>query len=169
MTRGRTARGAALALALTGALALGACSSDSDSDTGSASAGEDSAGEGSAPRLKARGAYVPQPVMADMAGAFVIIENSGGKDDKLVSATSDLADEVQLHETRNQQMQQVKSMPVPAGGELELASGGNHLMLMDLHRKPVKGDRVALELRFEKSDPIKLTVPVKATHYTPEK
>lgn len=167
MTGGRTARGtAALALALAGALALGACSSDSDSDSDSKSG---SAGGDSPPRLKASGAYVPQPVMADMAGAFLVIENSGGKDDRLVSATSDLADEVQLHETKDQQMQRVKSMPVPAGGELELASGGNHLMLIDLHHKPVKGDRVALELRFEKSDPIKLTVPVKATHYTPEK
>ncbi|MCT2589334.1 copper chaperone PCu(A)C [Streptomyces sp. N2-109] len=160
MNRRRTALPAA-SLALAGMFALGACGSDSDSDSGSDAK--------AAPALKAHGAYVPQPVMADMAGAFLVIENSGGKADKLTSVTSDLTDEVQLHKTVDQQMQRVKSMPVPADGSLDFARGGNHLMLVDLHRKPVKGDKVSLELHFEKSDAIKLSVPVKATNHTPEK
>lgn len=157
--RTRTAPAAA-ALALSGALALalGGC--------GSSSGGESEEGP---PKLKASGAYVPQPVMKDMAGGFMVIENTGGEDDALTSVTSDISKDVQLHKTENQQMQQVKSFPVPAGGELALSRGGNHIMFLGLSRKPAEADKVSVELHFEKSDPIKVSVPVKATNYAPAK
>lgn len=155
----RRARAASVAcLALGGTLALGACGSSSGADSG-----EDP------PKLEASGAYVPQPVMKDMAGGFMVIENTGGEDDTLTSVTSDISKDVQLHKTENQQMQQVKSFPVPADGELALSRGGNHIMFLGLSRKPAEGDKVTVELHFEKSDPIKVSVPVKATNYAPAK
>ncbi|RLL67909.1 copper chaperone PCu(A)C [Streptomyces sp. Z26] len=153
MTRARVC-----ALALAGALAVGGCgSSDSGSDSGGA------------PELKASGAYVPRPVMDDMAGGFLVVENEGGTADRLTRVTSDLSDTVELHETVDRQMRQVTSFPIPADGELALSRGGKHLMFLDLARRPAEGDKVSVELHFEKSDPIKLSVPVKATNYTPPK
>lgn len=121
------------------------------------------------PDLEVRGAYVPQPVMDDMAGGYLTVHNSGGAADELTSVTSDLADDVQIHKTAGNKMERVKSLPVPADGDLELGRGGSHLMLMELGEKPTEGDKVSLTLHFEKSGPVKVSAPVKATNYAPEK
>ena len=43
-------------------------------------------------------------------------------------------------------MSGVKSLTVPAGGQLVLKSGGDHLMLMDLKRALKPGERLPLVL-----------------------
>ncbi|MFE4611515.1 copper chaperone PCu(A)C [Streptomyces niveus] len=146
-----TAAGAALA-ALLSLVALAGCSS--------ADAAEDT------PQLKVTGAFMPQPV-SDMASGFLTVTNSGGAADKLTSVTSDISDEVTIHETKDQKMRQVKSFDIPAGGELSLARGGSHLMFMGLKTKPEQGARISVELHFEKTDPIKVDLPVKETTYNP--
>ncbi|MCB5911556.1 copper chaperone PCu(A)C [Streptomyces pinistramenti] len=147
-------RRTATALALTAASAL-------------ALAGCDSADSG--PELKVTGAYMPQPVTQKMAGAFLVVENTGGTDDKLTSVTSDLADDVSIHKTTGNKMEQVNSLPIPAHEELTLSRGGNHLMFMGLKKKPSAGDKITVELHFGTSDPVKVEVPVKDAAYTPKK
>ncbi|KIZ19306.1 copper chaperone PCu(A)C [Streptomyces natalensis] len=149
-----TARRTALvtALALTAGLTLAAC------DSG-----------GGAPRLKVSESYMPQPVTQDMAGAFFVVKNTGDTADKLTSVTSDLSKDVTMHKTVGTKMEQVSSLKVPANGELRLARGGYHLMFMGLKHKPVKGDKVTLELHFATSGPVRVDVPVKATDYVPQK
>lgn len=152
----RTTRTLAVALSLTAALAISGCSSDSE-DSGSASA--------DAPKLTVSGGYMPQPVNAEMAGAFMVIKNDSKTADKLTGATSPLSDDLQIHETKDQKMQQVQSMDVPANGELKLARGGNHVMFMGLKTTPKVGDKVTIELRFEKSGPVKVELDVKERTY----
>lgn len=142
----------AAALALTAGLALAGCGAG---DT--------------APRLKVADAYMPQPVTQDMAGAFFTVKNSGGTADKLTSVTSDLAKDITLHKTVGNKMEQVNSLAIPAGGELTLDRGGNHLMFMGLKNKPAEGDKVTIELHFATAEPIKVEVPVKAVNYEPKK
>ncbi|MFJ9408956.1 copper chaperone PCu(A)C [Streptomyces sp. NPDC101393] len=134
---------------------------------GLALAGCDSAD--SAPKLKVSGAYMPQPVTQDMAGAFFVIKNTGGTADKLTSVTSDLAKDITIHKTVGNKMEEVPSLEVPADGELRLARGGNHLMLMGLKNKPVEGDKVTVELHFKTAGPIKVDVPVKSAGFEPKK
>ncbi|MFJ6748034.1 MULTISPECIES: copper chaperone PCu(A)C [unclassified Streptomyces] len=134
---------------------------------GLALAGCDSAD--SAPKLKVSGAYMPQPVTQDMAGAFFVIKNTGGTADKLTSVTSDLAKDITIHKTVGNKMEEVPSLEVPADGELRLARGGNHLMLMGLKNKPVEGDKVTVELHFKTADPVKVDVPVKSAGFEPKK
>ncbi|MFB7860892.1 MULTISPECIES: copper chaperone PCu(A)C [unclassified Streptomyces] len=155
MNRRTTALSATVALAA--ALALTGCSSDGSSD--SAKSGK--------PELKVSGAFMPQPVM-DMAGGFLTITNSGDTADRLTSVTSGLSDDVTLHETKNQKMQQVKSFDIPANGDLKLERGGNHIMFMELKGKPKQGEKVSVELHFEKSDPIKVDLPVEAPNHNPK-
>lgn len=147
MNRRTTALTAAVALAAS--LALTGCSSDGDK-----------------PELKVSGAFMPQPVM-DMAGGFLTITNAGGAADKLTSVTSPLSDDVTIHETKDQKMVEVKSFDIPANGELKLERGGNHIMFMELKKKPKQGEKVSIELHFEKSDPIKVDVPVEAANHNP--
>ncbi|CAM5324496.1 MULTISPECIES: copper chaperone PCu(A)C [Streptomyces] len=140
----------AAALALTAGFALAGCGGDS------------------APKLSVSGAYMPQPVDQNMAGGFLVIKNSGDTADKLTSVTSDVAKSVTIHTTKDNKMEEVKSLDIPAGGELELARGGNHLMFMGLKKKPAEGQQVTVELHFDKSKPLKVEVPVKSGTYTPK-
>ncbi|HEY9371117.1 copper chaperone PCu(A)C [Streptomyces sp.] len=149
MTRRTTALSAAIALA--GALALTGCSSSGDD-----------------PKLEVSGAFMPQPV-TDMAGGFLTIKNAGDAADKLTSVTSPLSDDVTIHETKNQKMQEVKSFDIPANGELNLERGGNHIMFMSLKQQPKQGDKVSIQLHFEKSDPITVELPVEAPNHNPQK
>ncbi|KOX38664.1 copper chaperone [Streptomyces sp. NRRL F-6491] len=142
------------AVALAASLALTGCSSDAP------------AGDGK-PELKVSGAFMPQPVM-DMAGGFLTITNDGDTADRLTSVTSPISDDVTIHETKNQKMQEVKFFEIPANGKLSLARGGNHIMFMSLKEKPERGDKVSVELHFEKSDPIKVDLPVEAANHNPK-
>ncbi|MGW6579136.1 copper chaperone PCu(A)C [Streptomyces globisporus] len=152
MNRRRTAL--AGVLALTTGLTLAGCSSDS--------------GSGGEPELKVVGAFMPQPV-SDMAAGFLVVQNSGGTADRLTSVTSPLSDDVTIHETKNQKMREVSSFEVPANGELDLERGGNHIMFMKLKQKPQQGEKVSVELHFEKADPITVDLPVKEPTHNPKK
>ncbi|MFJ8073451.1 copper chaperone PCu(A)C [Streptomyces sp. NPDC096176] len=140
----------AVAAALGAGLALAGCSADSG------------------PELKVSGAFMPQPV-DDMAAGFLTVENGGGGADKLTSVTSTISDDVTIHETKDQKMREVKAFDIPAGGTLDLARGGSHIMFMSLKQQPKQGEKVSVELHFEKSDPIKVELPVKETTYNPQK
>ncbi|MFE7836247.1 copper chaperone PCu(A)C [Streptomyces sp. NPDC057474] len=139
------------------ALVLTACGS-SDSSSSAAS---------SAAKLSVKSAYMPQPVTDSLAAGFLVIENDGGTTDELTSVTSDIAQDVTVHETTGQSMQEVAGLKVPADGELVLKSGGNHLMFENLKRKPKEGETVALRLNFTKSEAITVEMPVKSATYQP--
>lgn len=141
----------AAVIALTTGLTLAGCSSSDNK-----------------PELKVTGAFMPQPV-SDMAAGFLVVKNSGGASDRLTSVTSTISDDVTIHETKNEKMRMVTSLEVPAGGELELKRGGNHLMFMKLKQQPKQGEKVSVELHFEKADPIKVDLPVKGTTHNQKK
>ncbi|MEV7541396.1 copper chaperone PCu(A)C [Streptomyces sp. NPDC089915] len=161
----RTTRTLAAALSLTAALAISGCSSSSSSDS---SSDAPAAGESAKPKMTVSGAYMPEPVNDKMAGAFMVIKNDSKTADKLLAVTTPLSDDAQVHETKDQKMQQVQSMDVPANGELKLERGGSHIMFMGLKNKPNVGDKVTIELRFEKADPVKVELDVKERTYNPQ-
>ncbi|MEU0332327.1 copper chaperone PCu(A)C [Streptomyces sp. NPDC006193] len=141
--------------ALTGALALAGCS------------GADS-GDASGPaRLSVSGAYMPQPVSADMAAGFLTITNKGGTRDELTAVTSDVAGRVTLHSTTGGAMTEKSSFAVPAHGRLVFASGGNHLMFERLKRAPKQGQTVSVKLTFAESGPLTVEMPVRSATYHP--
>ncbi|MCZ4122475.1 copper chaperone PCu(A)C [Streptomyces sp. H39-S7] len=153
---------AATALALTvsaAALALAGCSAAPDASAHAGAKG---------PKLSVSGAYIPQPVMGDMAAGYFTVTNTGDTDAELTSVSSDLAADITLHTSTENRMRKVSSLTVPAGGRLTLSSGGNHLMLTELTHKPVAGDRVSMELHFAQGDPIGVTVPVEPAGYRPK-
>jgi copper(I)-binding protein len=138
---------------LAGALVLAGCSDSSDSGAGSG--------------LSVSGAYIPQPVSADMAAGFLTISNSGSSNDELTSVTSDDG-EVTMHETTGGAMEEVSRLPVPAHGQLVFKSGANHLMFDKLKQTPKQGRTVTVELHFAKSDPVVVKMPVRSATYVPK-
>ena len=100
-----------------------------------------------------------------VAGGFMKIENKGGVD-LLVSASSPVAGEVQLHEMAMDgnvmKMRQVKDIPVPAGGAVELKPGGLHLMFMNIKAPLTAGETVPVKLKFAKAGEVEVKMPVNA-------
>ncbi|MFI7499481.1 copper chaperone PCu(A)C [Streptomyces sp. NPDC049687] len=118
--------------------------------------------------LSVESAYIPQPVSDTMAAGFLTIVNKGGAKDELTSVTSAVAGSVTLHETVGSSMEEVTSLEVPAHGQLVFKSGGNHLMFEKLKSKPVRGEKVAVELHFAESGTVEVEIPVESATYNPK-
>ena len=59
-------------------------------------------------------------------------------------------------------MRMVHSLDVPAGAEVKLAPGGNHIMLEGLKAPLAAGERFQLTLRFARSGAVSVPVGVVA-------
>jgi copper(I)-binding protein len=102
-----------------------------------------------------------------MSAAFGMLENSGDHDVTVVSVDSDAASMIELHETVENEtgemvMREVEGgFLIPAGSELALAPGANHIMLMDLQAPLLAGDETTFTLRFSDDSTYEFTAPVK--------
>lgn len=107
---------------------------------------------------------------AKAGGAYISVMNHGHAD-RLLDAKSDVAKRVEIHEHKNvdgvMKMRQVKAgLEVPMHGEVIMAPGGYHVMLMGLKAPLVEGEAFDVTLVFEKAGEITVSVPVvnRATH-----
>ncbi|AVO38741.1 copper chaperone PCu(A)C [Pukyongiella litopenaei] len=98
--------------------------------------------------------------------AFMMIENTGDTDDRLVSAASDIAARVELHTHKEnadgvmQMMEVEEGFVIPAGGKHMLQRGGDHVMFMGLKAPLEQGATVPVTLTFEKAGEMSIDVPV---------
>jgi copper(I)-binding protein len=96
---------------------------------------------------------------------YVTIVNRGTSADALVSATTDAAKTVELHETVQEggvmKMRPLRRFEVPGGGRLEMKPGGHHIMLMGLTRDLKPGDTVSVTLTFDQGGRMTLAAPVR--------
>ncbi|QEP44865.1 copper chaperone PCu(A)C [Ectothiorhodospiraceae bacterium BW-2] len=105
------------------------------------------------------------PPTSRMSAAYMQLQNHATEEDHLVSATSDVAKVVELHNVRKHsgmmEMYQVKSIGISGGSTTELKPGSYHIMLIDLV-KPLKvGDQISLTLNFMNGGAQTITLPVK--------
>ncbi len=102
-----------------------------------------------------------------VSAAYMVIENSGGAD-RLISASADVAEVTEIHETKDMGngmmgMQPVQGgLEIPANGSVTLKPGGYHIMLMKLKQELAPGQAIRLTLKFQSGKEIALDVPVKA-------
>ena len=90
--------------------------------------------------IEIKNAYVRAvPPNVSNSASFMKIINKTNKDKVLVSADSNIAQNVELHEHTMykgmMKMQQVKSILIPANSTVELKPGGYHVMLIGLNTK----------------------------------
>ena len=114
--------------------------------------------------IKIEDAYTRATVPGQkVAGGFMKIESKGAAD-QLVSASSPVAGEVQLHEMAMDgnvmKMRQVKDIAIPAGGSVELKPGGLHLMFMNIKAPLAAGETVPVKLKFAKAGEVEVKMPV---------
>lgn len=115
-------------------------------------------------------AYARASGMNAKAGAaFMVIENSGDADDRLISARSEAAARVELHthrESGDGVMKMVhveEGFAIPAGGTHMLKRGGDHVMFMGLTQPFEQGNTVSVTLVFEKAGEKTVEIPVDLT------
>ncbi|MGO2755288.1 MAG: copper chaperone PCu(A)C [Brachybacterium alimentarium] len=161
----RAALASLLVLPLAACSAGGADGGDGgdDSATGASDGGADATASGSItvtdPWVKA----------ADdgMTAAFGTVVNGTGSDLVLTAVTTPATDMVQLHETTSDgsggmSMQEKEDgFELPAGAELVLEPGGDHIMLMDLPEPLQPGDEIELTLVFSEGTEYPFTATVK--------
>ena len=156
-------------------LIIGACSSSATPGNGGARIQVSDAWLKAAPGMAANMAGMPTPEptkpsdVAHMAPldlpVYLTIRNTGGQDDRLLKAETDIAQKVELHTMKMQggqmKMSPVDSFQIPAGGEIKLQSGGDHIMLFGITRAPNVGDVISLTLHFEKAGTLPVRVEVR--------
>lgn len=82
---------------------------------------------------------------ATPAGAgYLVITNKGSQSDRLLSFTTDLAGQPEVHEMAMdggvmKMRPLMKGLEIPAGKSVKLEPGGYHLMLMKLKKPLVQG------------------------------
>ncbi|ODR98769.1 hypothetical protein AUC68_06050 [Methyloceanibacter methanicus] len=96
---------------------------------------------------------------------FATIRNRSEQDDRLVSATTDVAGKTEIHEmTMEGGVMKMRRIPdglmVPADGEVLLKPGGYHLMLMDLKQPLTEGDQFSGVLTFENAGAVNVIFSV---------
>ena len=107
-----------------------------------------------------------------MAVAAVYLTLVGGSEaDRLVGAATPRAAMAQIHvvsETEGMaRMRPTAGVDVPAHTTVALAPQGTHIMLMDLPRPLVAGERFPLTLQFEQAGKIGVSVEVRAPGAAP--
>jgi len=98
---------------------------------------------------------------APVGGGFLTIVNTGGEADRLLSITSPVAGDVQLHEMAMEndvmKMRALETgIDIPAGATVELKPGGLHIMFMDVKEPFKEGRRFPATLVFEKAGPVEV-------------
>lgn len=106
------------------------------------------------------------PPNARNAGGFLSIHNHGG-DDRLISASSPVAQRVELHTMTMDgdvmRMRQLENgIEVPADTLVELAPGGLHVMFIDIEEAFSQGQMIPVTLTFETSGSVDVMMPVVA-------
>jgi copper(I)-binding protein len=88
--------------------------------------------------------------------AYLVVTNAGATPVTIVSASSPIAETVELHTSREvdgmQRMERLDQVQVAAGGNVAFAPGGNHLMLLGLSRMPAPGQEVQICLQTAGGD-----------------
>jgi hypothetical protein len=101
------------------------------------------------------------------SAVYMVIDNPTAQDDILLSATSDVAEAVELHMSKMDDqgimmMQRQEQIIIPKGTEVKLEPGGLHIMLINLHQDLEDDGVIQLVLIFQNAGEMTLEVPVKS-------
>jgi periplasmic copper chaperone A len=105
------------------------------------------------------------PAGASVGVGYLAIRNEGGEPDRLVSASTSLAAETEIHQTTMadgvMRMRPVPDgVPVPAKSTIMLEPSGYHFMFMGLTQPLKEGDAFPAKLTFERAGTVEVTFQV---------
>lgn len=108
----------------------------------------------------------PTPGGVEVSAGYLTIVNPTGTEDRLLGASSPRAERVEVHEMSMDgvvmRMRAVEGgLPVPSGGALTLAPGGQHLMFYGVRPPFAEGERVPATLRFARAGDVTVELSVR--------
>lgn len=96
--------------------------------------------------------FVPKPVTGERAAMYFSLINNGDVDDELLTISTAVAEIAEIHRTEHEggtmKMVPIDALTVPAGGRVDLAPGGYHVMLLELTQNLFPDDRFDVTLNF---------------------
>jgi periplasmic copper chaperone A len=115
--------------------------------------------------LQEQGGHGGSALTPENSAVYVTVRNRGSEPDALVSAMTDVATTVELHETVTKDgtmvMQPRPQFDIPAGGTLEMKPGSYHIMLLGIKQALNPGDAVPVTLTFQKAGQMAVQALVK--------
>ncbi len=112
-------------------------------------------------------AYVRSSTAGSLSGAaFMMVMNHSGIDDRLIGASSDVAERVEFHQHTEDangvmRMGEIEGgVPIAADGVHMFQRGGDHLMFLGLKQPLLQDDVIKVTLEFEKAGPVEIEVIV---------
>jgi len=117
------------------------------------------------PALQVKGAWLlAVPPGSEDTAIFMTLVNPGKKPVRIVSGSiAEAAKVTPMLTTKEAGRMGMKDVPffeVPAGGQIALRPGGDHLMVYGLKKTLKPGDQVSLKLMLQSGDAMIVTVPV---------
>ena len=112
------------------------------------------------------------PTTATTGATYLRIDNNGEVGDRLLEIETPAAEFAELHEHVHAEglmkMQKAADLTIGAGESVTLEPGGYHIMLMNLKRPLVDGEKFPLTLRFEQAGSVEVEVAVHKDAPTPK-
>lgn len=104
------------------------------------------------------------PGGAKTGAAYLSLINHGSSSDRLLGATTPVADKVQFHSTSEEngvsRMREMHTVEISPGAKLTFSPGGMHIMMVGLKQPLKEGQTLPLTLTFEKAGKVDVTVSV---------
>ena len=116
--------------------------------------------------LMASSAWSRPTVSAAMAGVVYVTITDSGAPTRLVSVSTPIAAQAQMHQSRMQNgmmdMLPIRFLPVAAGSPIKFSPGGYHIMLVGLTQPLSAGETFPLTLTFANGTQVTTTVTVQS-------
>ena len=116
--------------------------------------------------IHVEGAWARPASEGRISAAYFLISNFENEPDVLLSVQSDVARNVEVHESYEREegmigMREVPDLEIPAQSTVRFEQGGLHIMLIQLTRQLQDGDTFDLTLTFENYGDVVVNVPAR--------
>ena len=117
--------------------------------------------------IEVHSAWARPAAQGENGGVYFELHNHGSTPDELTSVSSDVADAVEIHESKMEgdvmKMEMMTSLPINAYADMTFEPGGLHVMLVNLHQELKLDDEFEIVLHFKDHEDITVHVIVKDT------
>jgi len=115
--------------------------------------------------IEVRDAWARTSTEGMNSAVYFVIQNHNAEADELIGAASDVADAVEVHESKMEgdvmMMNRVDSIALEPSSKVEFMPGGFHVMLIGLKQDLKAGDEIEVTLQFRNGPDITVKATVK--------
>ncbi|NTW13365.1 MAG: copper chaperone PCu(A)C [Anaerolineales bacterium] len=115
--------------------------------------------------IEVRDAWARTSTEGMNSAVYFVIQNHNAEADELIGAASDVADAVEIHESKMEgdvmTMNRVESIVLEPSAKVEFMPGGFHVMLIGLKQDLKAGDEIEVTLQFRNGPDITVKATVK--------